>query len=221
MRTLENLVGHKVMDRAMKLYYARWKFRHPDAADLRDALAEGTGRPKLVNTIFNNQVYGTRRVDDRIVEIHSIKLRPRAGSYVSKGKRALRTDAQIDKSMAAARKAWKKKHPKAKHGGPYLWRSYVTVQHNGAALPTTLKITFADGSTQTAPWDDGSRWKRFHFDRPVKVVSAVLDPKHKILLDANMLNNSHAIKADPAASRRWSADVAALAKSFYTFLVTL
>ena len=44
MRTIENLVGPEAMGRAMKLYYKRWNFRHPSAADLRDALAEGTGQ---------------------------------------------------------------------------------------------------------------------------------------------------------------------------------
>ncbi len=221
MRTLENLVGHAAMERGMKLYYERWKFRHPDAADLRDALAEGTGRPRLVDAIFNDEVYGTRRVDDRVVGIHSISLQPRAGSHLEDGKRVTRTQDQVDKTVAAARKAWEKQHPGARHGGPYPWRSYVTVKRDGAALPETLKVTFADGSTRTVAWHDGSRWKRFHWDAPTKVVSAELDPEHKILLDADKLNDSLAVEADHAAARRWTADVATLAKSLYTFVVTL
>lgn len=221
MHTLENLLGHDVMGKAMKAYYERWKFRHPDAADLRDVLAEVSGKPKLVDNIFAAQVYGTRRVDDRVVSIQSIELKPRTGSYVKDGKRVTRTDDEVSKTVKAATKAWNKQHPKAKHGGPYLWRSFVTVQRNGAAMPATLKVTFADDSTETVQWNDGSRWKRFSFDKPVKVVSAELDPEHKNYLDTNKLNDSYAVKADPAASKRWTADFAAFAESFLTALVTL
>ncbi|HEX7339054.1 MAG TPA: M1 family metallopeptidase [Rhodanobacteraceae bacterium] len=221
MHTLEALLGHQVMGKAMKAYYERWKFRHPSAADLRDVLAQVSGKPKLVDAIFASQVYGTQRLDDRVVEIHSESLAPRAGSYVKDGKRVTLTDKQLDKQLAAARKAWKAKHPHAKAGGPYPYRSYVTVMHDGAILPQTLKVTFADGTTKTVKWDDGRVWERFHFDAPSKVVSAQLDPAHKIFLDANMLNNSRTVKANPAAAHRWTADYASFLKTLYTVVVTL
>lgn len=221
MRTLEDLLGPEVMGKAMKAYYERWKFRHPSAADLRAVLEEVSGKPKLVDHIFATQVYGTRRVDDRVVGIDSISLAPRAGSHVEDGKRTTTTDEEVDKTIDAARKAWEKQHPGAKAGGPYPWRNYVTVMRDGAAMPETLKVTFADGSTKTVAWTDGSRWKRFQWDAPTKVVSAELDPEHQILLDANMLNNSRTVKANAAASRRWTSDFAAIAKTLYTFVVTL
>lgn len=221
MHTLENLLGPEAMGRAMKAYYERWKFRHPSAADLRAVLAEVSGKPELVDSVFAAQVYGTRRVDDRVVDLHSVSLAPRAGSYVENGKRITRTDDEVDKTIKAARKAWEKQHPDAKVGGPYPWRSYVTVMRDGAAMPETVKVTFADGSTRTVEWNDGSRWKRFHWDAPSKVVSAELDPQHKIFLDDDVLNNSYAVKPDRAASRRWTADFASLAKSLYTLMVTL
>ncbi|RZA15915.1 MAG: M1 family peptidase, partial [Lysobacteraceae bacterium] len=62
MRQIEALVGTPAMERAMKLYYARWKFRHPSLADLREALAEGTGQPAIVNAQFDAFIYGTVRV---------------------------------------------------------------------------------------------------------------------------------------------------------------
>ncbi len=221
MRTLENLVGHEAMGRAMKAYYEKWKFRHPSAADLRVVLENHTGKPRLVDAVFATQVYGTRRVDARVVDVHSVELAPRAGSYVEKGKRVTRTGREVAENVEAARKAWKKQHPEAEHGGPYPWRSFVTVKRDGAPMPETLKVTFADGSTETVQWNDGSRWKRFTWDRPTRVISAELDPGHKNLLDANKLNDSYAVKADDAASSRWTADFAALVESFFTFLVTL
>lgn len=220
MHTLENLLGPTAMGRAVKAYYERWKFRHPNAADLRVALEEVSGKPALVDKVFAEQVYGTRRVNDKVVDINTIEQEPRAGSYIEGGKRVVRTQDGVDKTVAAARKAWDKQHPHSK-GGAYPWLSIVTVKREGAAMPETLKVTFADGSTATAAWADGSRWKRFSWDRPAKVVSAELDPENRNFLDVDMLDNSRTVKANPAASRRWTADFAALAKSLFTFVVTL
>ncbi|MDA3914474.1 M1 family metallopeptidase [Oleiagrimonas sp.] len=221
MRTIENLVGRKAMGKAMKLYYERWKFRHPSAADLRDALAEGTGRPKLVDQIFASQVYGTRKVDAKVVSVDSSEQVPRPGTEMKDGKRVTVTAKTVDKQISDARAAWKKIHKNAKYGGPYPWHTVVTVRRTGAPIPQTLQVKFADGSEKTVQWTDHSRWKRFDFDQPTKAVSAELDPKHKVLLDADKLNDSYAVKADGSASRRWSADAQALLQSFYTFVGTL
>ncbi|MEO5830767.1 MAG: M1 family metallopeptidase [Rhodanobacter sp.] len=221
MRTLENLLGHEVMGKAMKLYYERWKFRHPDAADLRDALAEGSGKPDLVNAIFASQVYGTDKVDASVVSIDNEEQLPRTGTEVRDGKRVTLTAKDVDKQIDAARAAWKKANKDAKHGGPYPWLSTITVRRTGAAVPRSVLVKFADDSSETVPWDDASRWKRITFTKPVKAVSATVDPGQKILLDANTINDSRSTKADGAASRRWSADVASFFQTFYALMGTL
>ncbi|RAP57471.1 M1 family metallopeptidase [Oleiagrimonas sp. MCCC 1A03011] len=221
MRTIENLVGREAMGKAMKLYYERWKFRHPSAADLRDALAEGTGRPALIHQIFDSQVYGTQRVDARVVDVDSAEQLPQAGTVVKDGKRVTVTEKQVDKQIADARAAWKKAHKDAKHGGPYPWLTTVTVRRTGAPVPRRLEVKFADGSSETVKWDDDSRWKRFTFLKPVKAVSAELDPKRELYLDANKLNDSYRVKKDGSASSRWTADAQALLQTFYTFVGTL
>jgi hypothetical protein len=221
MRTLENLLGHEVMGKAMKLYYERWKFRHPDAADLRDALAEGSGKPELVQSIFASQVYGTDKVDDSIVSIDNEEQVPRAGTEMRGGKRVTLTDKEVDKTIDAARDAWKKSHKDAKHGGPYAWQSTVVVRREGAAVPRSVRITFADDSTETVAWNDDSRWKRIVFTKPVKAISATVDPGQKIFLDANQLNDSRTTKANGSASRRWSADLASFLQTFYALVGSL
>lgn len=221
MRTIEELVGRDAMGKAMKLYYERWKFRHPSAADLRDALAEGTGQSALIHQIFNAQVYGTQRVDARIVSVKNEELVPRPGTEMRDGKRVTITRKAVREEIAKARKAWKKSHKGAKHGGPYPFLSTVTVRRTGAPVPRTVEVTFADGSRQTVDWNDGSRWKRFTFTGPVKAVSAQLDPKRTIYLDVNSLNDSYSTKKDTSASSRWTADAQALLQSFYTLLGTL
>ncbi|MDQ6648292.1 MAG: M1 family peptidase, partial [Pseudomonadota bacterium] len=221
MRTLENLLGHDVMGKAMKLYYERWKFRHPDAADLRDALAEGSGQPALVNAIFASQVYGTDKVDASVVSIDNEEQVPRPGTEIRDGKRLTLTADDIDKKIEDARAAWEKAHKHAKHGGPYPWLSTITVRRSGAAIPRTVLIRFADDSSETVPWADASRWKRITFIKPVKAVSATVDPGGKIYLDSDQLNDSRTTEADGSASRRWGADVASLLQTFYALVGSL
>ena len=222
MHDLEERLGKDVMERAFKAYYERWKFRHPSAADLRQSLAEASGKPDVVNDVFAHQVYGVHKVDDRVVDIDSEELVPKTGTSVQDGKRVELTDKQVSEQIDKARKDWKEKHKDAKPGtGPYPWRTTVTVRRDGAPVPQTLVVKFADGSSETVQWNDGSRWKRYSWDKPAKAVSAELDPDRKILLDVDKLNDSRTVEADGAASRRWTADAAALLETFYTILVTL
>ena len=44
LRDLEARIGKEATERAFKAYYARWKFRHPSVADLRESLAEASGQ---------------------------------------------------------------------------------------------------------------------------------------------------------------------------------
>jgi hypothetical protein len=223
MHDLEERLGKDVMERAFREYYQRWRFRHPSVADLRAVLIDVSGNTRAVNEIFDQYVYGTARVDDRVDAIDTQEVVPLAGSWVKQGERSEVVADDRDTAVDKQREAWKKSHPDAGKGsaGPFLWRSNVTVVRDGAAVPQMLRVTFADGSREDVHWDDDRRWARFVFTRPTKVVSAELDPDQKILLDANKLNDSRTVKPDTSASRRWTADVAAVLQAFYAFLVTL
>lgn len=223
MHDLEQRVGEPAMQKAIQLYYQRWKFRHPSAADLRQALIDGTGDAKDVNEIFNQYVYGTRHVDDRVADIDTREVLPQAGVTFTDGKPVEVDPTALAKQIARQRADWAKAHPKAKSGsgGPFPWQSIVTVLRDGAQVPETLRVTFADGSHEDVRWNDDRRWARFTFTKPSKVISAQLDPQHQIYLDADKLNDSLATKPNSAASRRWSADAAALLQTFYALLETL
>ncbi|MBW8822701.1 MAG: M1 family metallopeptidase, partial [Xanthomonadales bacterium] len=111
---IEAQIGHEAMGRAMKFYYERWKFRHPTLTDFRDALAEGSARPDVVNRAFDIAVFNARKIDDRVSSIDVRELAPDNGYRLADGKRVMVTQAEADKSIDAARAAWKKQHPDAK-----------------------------------------------------------------------------------------------------------
>ncbi len=222
MHDLEERLGKGVTERAFREYYKRWRFRHPSAADLRAALIDVSGDAKTVNEIFDQYVYGTARIDDRVASIDTAEVLPQVGSVLKDGKRTEIDGTELDKQIDKQRKDWAKAHPKAKPGsGPFPWNSTVTVSRDGAQVPQLLRVKFADGSSEDVRWNDGRRWARFDFTRPSKVVSATLDPEQKIYLDANKLNDSLTTKGDGTASRRWSADVAALLQAFYALVGSL
>lgn len=221
MHDLEERLGKEVMARAMREYYRRWRFRHPSAADLRATLIDVSGNARAVNQIFDQFVYGTARIDDRVVSIDSQRLLPQAGSWAKEGRRTELTDDERYEQVGKADDAWKKSHPGAKASKAFPYRSTVTVVRDGAAVPQMLRVRFADGSHTDVRWDDERRWARFDFTGETAVVSAELDPEQKLLLDGNKLNDSRTVKADSSASRRWTADVAALLQSLYACLVTL
>ncbi|WP_449446087.1 hypothetical protein [Thermomonas brevis] len=222
MRQIEALVGTPAMERAMKLYYERWKFRHPSLADLRDALAEGTGKPGIVNGAFNAYIYGTGRTDDRVESLSSNEVLPLPGYYAFKGKQVLVGSKQIDKAIEKRRKAWKDKHPDAKDGqGAFPFRTVVVVRRDAAKPPQVLRVNFADGSHRDFPVTTQESWQRFVVTTGVKAVSAQLDPDGLVWMDANKLNDSRALESTPTAARRWFGDVAALLHSFFALLATL
>ena len=224
MRDLEDLLGREKMEEAFKLYYARWKFRHPSVADLRDALIDGSGQPDIVNRVFDSQVYGVERIDDSIVKVDSMRQRPLLGLFEdADGKVTEVTEESRDKTMEDARKAWKEENPDAKDedAGPYPWISHVLVRRDGDRLPAKLKVVFEDDSEEVIEWDDDARWKRFTFTKPVKIRSAQLDPDNIRYLDLNRLDNSRTRDSNPSAVRQFVAATASAAQTFFALMVNL
>lgn len=214
LRDLEAQIGSEALERAMKAYYQRWKFRHPSVADLRESLAESSGQRAVVEAVFAQQIYRTAKVDDRIDTFTSVEQLPGPGTQPVKGGgwREINQEA-LDKQIEATRKAWRQQHPQqaaSQAAGPYPFETTLTVRRRGAPVPQTILVRFADGSTETAHWDGAENWKRFSWTRPARAVSAELDPRRLHYLDVNKLDDSRTIDADTRASRRWGADLAAL-----------
>ena len=222
MHDLEERLGKDATEKAFTAYSKRWKFRHPSIADLRDVLIEVSGKRDVVETVFAQQVYNATRVDDRIEKFTSIEELPQAGTANVNGSWVEETEKQVKKRISALRKEFKKAHPDAaKDSGPFAYRTTVNLRRRGAPMPQELVVKFADGSTETVPWDNTSRWERFSWVKPVKAISAELDGKRQNFLDFSKIDDSSTIEADRSASTRWSTQIAALAQLILSLVVTL
>jgi hypothetical protein len=218
---LEVLVGTEAFERGMKLYYQRWHHRHPGTADLRAALAEGTGKPEIVNRWFEEQVYSNAPVDDRVVSVVSDEVLPRPGVVVREGKHVELDEDAVKKEVEAARDAWKKAHPGSdEKGGPYPFRSAVTVRRQAAEVPQTLRVDFEDGTTENVSWPAGERWHRFTFERATKVASATLDPERRYRLDLDKLDDGRTRESQLLVPTRWTLEMGNLVELALAFLVT-
>ena len=212
MRDLEARIGKNAMERSFKEYYKRWKFRHPGIADLREVLAETSGQRAVVEAVFAQQVYGVGKVDDRVDAITSVEEVPLAGTRQVNGAWVEESEQAVARRVDAIRSQWEKTHPNAKPGsaGPFPFTTTVTLRRRGVAVPQTVLVKFADGSLETATWNGDEKWRRFTWTRPARAVSAELDPARMHYLDVNKLDDSRTIKADGAASTRWTFDFAAV-----------
>jgi hypothetical protein len=222
MRDLEERIGREAMERGVKEYYRRWKFRHPSIADLREALADGSGQRAAVEEVFARQVYATARVDDRVLELRSEEELPLPGMRGENGKRVEETQAMVDERIDRAREAWEKTHANPAPGaGPFPFRTTVTVRRQGAAVPQTLVVRFADGSSETVQWDGKESWRSWSWVRPSEAVSAQLDPRRAHYLDVNKLDDGRTLDPDRRASSRWSADFAAFVQLVLSLIATV
>ena len=207
---LDKRLGGDALARGMKLYYKRWHHRHPGTADLRDALAEGSGQAALVNDWFERQVYRNEPIDDRVVTVDSEEVLPQAGTSIVDGKRVETDQADVDKEVEAARKA-KKELP---------YRSTIVVRRYEGHVPQTVTVTFADGSKELFPLPVEERWHRFVIERPQKVLSAQIDPARAVLLDLDKLDDGRTRETDKRASTRWALEASNLAELALSLLVT-
>jgi hypothetical protein len=219
---LEERLGTAVTERAFAAYYARWHFRHPSVADLREVLAEVSGQRAVVDELFRQNVYGVEAVDDRISDLASVEETPQPGTRYENGKWIEVSPDDLRKQIEEQRRKWKKEHPDARNGeGPFPFRTVVTVRRDGAQVAQTLTVEFENGSTETRRWDEPGRWQRFIFHKPTRARAAWLDREQRVLLDDNKLNDGRVREANHAAARRWTGDLSAIAEILLSLLEAL
>jgi len=68
-----------------------------------------------------------------------------------------------------------------------------------------VEIIFEQGEKIREKWDGQEMWKKFRYITPVKVISATVDPDHKIPLDVNYSNNSKTVKTQTSGLVKLSA----------------
>lgn len=114
-------------------------------------------------------------------------------------------DYQV-RSIQSERLDWFEKKPSEERKGETLYRSTVLVQRKGDFIfPVELEVKFDNGEKVREHWDGRDRWVRFSYEKKAKLVSAELDPDHKIWLDKDLFNNSKTLQPHSGARRKLAA----------------
>lgn len=193
LRTLENLLGKQTMDRVMRTYHQRWRYRHPSSHDFIKVVNEVSA--KDVTGFFNQCVFGSNVLDYRVAEVTSEAARHMKGVFDQNGGK--RTVSTKD-----AAKQIKEKPQDA------LYESEVMIRREGEIiLPVDIEIVFEGGEVVRKVWDGEYRWVKYRFTRPAKIAYVQVDPEQRLLLDINFSNNSRRLEPRYGPVFLWTAKV--------------
>jgi peptidase M1-like protein len=122
---------------------------------------------------YDQAVYGTNILDYEVLAIHSDRV------------------------------DWYEKKPPPVKEGQTLYRDTVLIHRKGDfVFPVDVEVKFSNGERLREHWDGRDRWIRYTYEKKARVVSAEVDPDHKVLLDRDFFNNSQAEKSDSRATRK-------------------
>ncbi|MCB0519948.1 MAG: M1 family metallopeptidase [Lewinellaceae bacterium] len=175
LETLRNLAGEEVMDKIIKAYFERWKFRHPKGTDFL-AVLEEVGKRELgeaeggrILAIFKECLYTTDICDYLVSDIVINKISTPTGLFdAANGGHVFEKGKTTDQ-----------------------YHSEVVLYRKGDMIfAQEVEIVFDNGEKITEQWDGTDRRKVFEYEGYRRVVSAHIDPQQKILLDLDLNNNS-------------------------------
>jgi hypothetical protein len=84
-----------------------------------------------------------------------------------------------------------------------VYHSEVVVHRKGDFIfPTEVEIRFDNGEKIREHWDGRDRWIRYAYNKKAKLVSAEVDPDHRVALDVDSFNNGKLVEGDSGARRK-------------------
>jgi hypothetical protein len=181
LHTLERLLGWDTLQRILRTFFERSRFKHPTPADFFAVANQVSGRDL---TWFFDQVYRSSHAFDYAVsDLQSRRVAVRG--HVDRGGSRQFSEGQTD-------------------AGP--WETIVIVQRKGAAVfPVDVQVTFEDGERVRDRWDGRDRWRALHYVRQARARTAQVDPDRVLLLDVDFTNNSRSLEPKGAAvATTWS-----------------
>ncbi|HVQ26554.1 MAG TPA: M1 family aminopeptidase, partial [Planctomycetota bacterium] len=210
--TLGALVGEETLARAMRTYHERFRFRHPTSDDFYAVVSEVAGRD--LSGFFAQTTERPGILDDEVSSVTSEKIDEPLGFF-----------GEGDARKSVTKKQAREKEKQADAAGGRRWRTTVMVRRRGeVVLPTTLRLDYEGGETQTLPLVEADRagventglaqgaasgepwrgrFKKIELTTAKQLVSATVDPEDRLKLDVNRVNNARRAEPDTRAANRW------------------
>jgi len=194
MKTLEGLVGIETMDKIMKTYFERWKFKHPCATDFIAIVNEivqknhGEKFGKNMNWFFDQVLYSSEMCDYKLAFVSNKKIKKELGIFEDKENWVAPNEnedsAEEDDSTA--------------------YKSRVVIHRLGEVImPLEILVHFENGDEKIETWDGKDRSFELNYEGTNKVEWAQIDPEEKVYVDQNFINNSYTTKPEITAQRKY------------------
>jgi hypothetical protein len=197
--TLQNYLGQEIMSRIMRTYFEKWKFKHPASRDFVAIVNEVSGLK--LTSFFNQALYTNGILDysvDRVFSRPYISPKGYDFEFFPGEADSTAGPAMIDSLTDSTELFYSEDTSQMDSIGeeePELYYSGVNIRRLGEfRFPVEVEVVFEDGEVVRETWDGQELWKKYRYIKPARLVSAVVDPENKLLLDINFTNNSKAIK---------------------------
>lgn len=178
--TMERLLGLETMNKVIKTYFEKWKFKHPRGTDFIAVALEvvekekGTEMKAVIASILQQSIYEASYCDYAMTYAFSSRKATGMGLF-EKG-----DSLDFQKSLDLEG-----------------YNNEVRVDRKGEMiLPVDIEIIFKNGEKKIIEWDGVERSKVFEFESESKILSAQIDPEQNVYLDINFNNNSYTWKPE-------------------------
>ena len=171
LRTVEGLIGLENMASGLRLYFDRFRFRHPTGSDLVDTLSEAAGRD--LGPFFDQAVFGDARADWAIHSVDHRRPLP-ADGFEWDGER-WRESEEGQSTDEEAHDSWIVDLQLARHG------DFIG--------PVDVEFQWADGTVERRIWDSQTRWVRWRLEGPSRLEQVVIDPDVVWMIETHRANN--------------------------------
>lgn len=210
--TLEGLVGFDAVKDLLRSFARRHAFLHPTTADFLALCGEKLA-PEHAEFV-RACVSGRDTVDWAVESVRTARVEPRRGFTAQRAPgdpirdefgSPPRDPSLLDRLRAVVSRAGAPPAANEPGGEPpanAAFTAEVVVRNRGLlAVPTELRLTYRDGSTETRALDPKQPWHRIELGPSEReLVSATVDPDRKIALDLDLTNNARLATPDKEPS---------------------
>jgi hypothetical protein len=211
--TLEGYLGEDLMARVMREYQQKWRYRHPASQDFFDTVNQVTGRDFA--WFFDQFVKGVGELDYELADIKSERQGGEIGVFDKDGQKAEVKAPEHDDEGKDKNATYENEVAVRRVGEAWFPVEMLFTLKDGdriSAKPVNMRdgvIEYQltdgkDGRQWSDAWVIKDRWKKFRFTTGSELVTAVIDPGRKVLLDANLTNNSKTGSTGVGGAVRWS-----------------
>ena len=169
--TLERVYGEQKLARALGVYTARGRFRHPQQSDLLDACREELGAEAA--RALEQALNARGRVDFLVRDLENTRERSAGGVFEGDHGRETRPSELPAEPM-------------------YRGRA-VVYRHGAVELPVEIELVGADGTRKRERWDRGGDAHVVEWRGRSPLAFVVVDPDQRVLLDDRLMNNAAAV----------------------------